>query len=55
MEIQLTGTGKYAGKYDDLLGNFTNDAFGFSRATQVLQESPETDNLTEFHPILNNE
>ena len=32
-----------------------NDAFGCSRATQVLMESPGTVNLTEFHPRHNNE
>ena len=32
-------TGNYAGKHDDVMGNFTNDACGCSRATQVLKES----------------
>ena len=55
MEIQLTGMGNYAGKCIDLLRNFMNDTFRCSRATQVLEESPETVNLTEFCPILYNE
>ena len=32
-----------------------NDAFGYSRATQVLMETPETVKLTEFHPRYTNE
>ena len=32
-----------------------NDAFGCFRATQVLVETPETVNLTEFHPRYTNE
>ena len=32
-----------------------DDAFRCSRATQVLMETPETVNLTEFHPRYNNE
>ena len=47
--------GNYAGKHTDLLGNFTYDAFGCSRGTQVLKESPETVNLTESCPIHNDE
>ena len=35
--------------------DITDDAFGCSRATQVLTETPETVNLTEFHPRYNNE
>ena len=31
-----------------------NDAFGCSRATEVLMETAETLNLTEFHPRYNN-
>ena len=33
----------------------TDNTFGYSRATQVLMETPETVNLTEFHPRYNNE
>ena len=33
----------------------TDDAFGCSRATQVLIETLETVNLMEFHPRYNNE
>ena len=32
-----------------------NNAFRCSRATQVLMETPETVNQTEFHPRYNNE
>ena len=38
-------TGNYAGKHDDVMGNFTNDACGCSRATQVLKESLRLINL----------
>ena len=31
-----------------------DNAFGCSRATQVLMETPETVNLAEFHPRYNN-
>ena len=31
-----------------------DNAFGCSRATQVLMETPESVNLTEFHPRYNN-
>ena len=31
-----------------------DDAFGCSRVTQVIMETPETVDLTEFHPRYNN-
>ena len=34
----IDGNGKYTGKHDNLPGNITTNAFGCSRATQVLME-----------------
>ena len=38
----IDGNGKICMKITDLLGNFTNDAFCHSRATQVLMKTLET-------------